>query len=134
MTIVKETKYRLNTVVAVAKSQNHIPYLAYTTIIGPKGGLILVDLYNLELIVKNSDTRNIFAQLNIERTIINYANRHGTLFCVTDFDTSDDGLKEEARRLCASALIRKSNRQVYYRVANRFDLDDIISEVIASCR
>ena len=115
--------YTISQVVAVRETPNHIPYIAYAIISGPRGGRLLVDYYNLERIILNRirDSR----VCRIDPIIQDIAREQGRLRFVERCDTSDLGLKGLANSMGIRPVIRNSGRFEYKRLFDKLDITSI---------
>lgn len=121
-----EGSYKIVKVVAAAQSPRHIPYLVYVIVAGPKGGKYLLDLFNIEMIIRNKITSKIDAFYSIESILLSYARRIGIYTEVREQDTSDKALMDVAKQLNAKPIIRKGQRTSYYTLLNKLDISGLI--------
>lgn len=69
--------YTIEKVVVIQQTPNHIPYVYYIILRGPRGGRIFCDYYNFERMI--IDNYNYYIPGKIERHLISYAARMNIL-------------------------------------------------------
>jgi len=127
MSLYDQYPFKIVEISEIAKTDNHIPYLGYVLIKGPRGGTYLLDLYNMELLLKVRYRNQIMT--NIERNILSYGRRNGLIKRYDVFDTSDKALTTYARQIGAHPVIRNHGRESFNTLRYKLDIHGIILEV-----
>ena len=115
-------QYKLDYIVVVQVDRNHIPFLGYGVLEGPRGGKTLIDLFGLEIIMKKNRR---FTRCIIEKLLMSYCYTTGRVVVVNDLDTSDSGLKAIANKSKMRSCIRLTNRKKLENITTDFDYSDI---------
>lgn len=118
-------QYKITEIHFARKSVNHIPYFTYMLIEGPRGGKYLLDMFNIECIIRQQ--AKIGALPRIDLRLNRYARENNILSLDTGDDSyTDTDLMRIAKNIGAHPLIRKKNRVDFYSLCNKIDLTFLI--------
>ena len=121
--------YTIEKVVAIQQTPNHIPYVHYVILRGPRGGRIFCDYYNFERIIL--DNYNYYISGRIERHLISYATKMSlivktklpeAIFQNNTFTEFKYLLQED--KSIKVKLIRNNNIQLRKRITKHLRLDN----------
>jgi hypothetical protein len=128
-----QSKYTIEKIVIVQLAKDHIPYIYYAILRGPKGGRTFIDYYNLERLVKphvNSRLATMSGPI-LDNYLISYARKQNILEVI---HPNIDEIKNEepdtykcvkpGDRGLRNRLIRNDKPGLYRRIALNFEFDN----------
>lgn len=119
--------YKIEKIVLTKLFKNHVPYLAYIIVRGPRGGMYIIDDFNTEQILKTSLPSEIYNNHTIREILMGIILTSKGIETYIKRAVDDEEIREIAKKQKYIPLIRNGGIATSLKIAKSINIDTMMS-------